>query len=161
MSSSPPGTRAAPKTDGGPKTRRSKRYSGRGRAVFGVFFTLGSGLPPQLVNPRQPANRAFWGGARSARSPRVVVLGSALGVPGDTVTPVATTVPPIARLVERGLLVAVLAVAATVRCWGFRSGVPFAVGVDEPAVVDRALRILRTGDWNPHVFDYPTLVIYL
>ncbi len=47
-----------------------------------------------------------------------------------------------------------------VRCWAFRSGVPFAVGVDEPAVVDRALRILRTGDWNPHVFDYPTLVIY-
>ena len=38
---------------------------------------------------------------------------------------------------------------------------PHAVGIDEPQVVDRALRILRTGDWNPHIFDYPTLVIYL
>jgi asparagine N-glycosylation enzyme membrane subunit Stt3 len=27
--------------------------------------------------------------------------------------------------------------------------------------MDRVLRILNTGDWNPHVFDYPTLVIYL
>ena len=38
---------------------------------------------------------------------------------------------------------------------------PHAVGIDEPQVVDRALRILHTGDWNPHIFDYPTLVIYL
>src|SRR6185295_9345950 len=35
-----------------------------------------------------------------------------------------------------------------------------AVGIDEPQVVNRSLRILQTGDWNPHVFDYPTLVIY-
>src|SRR5262249_46058370 len=41
------------------------------------------------------------------------------------------------------------------------AGVPYAVGIDEPIVVDHALRILRTGDWNPHVFNYPTLVIYL
>jgi len=41
------------------------------------------------------------------------------------------------------------------------AGVPHAVGIDEPAVIDRALRILTAGDWNPHVFDYPTLVIYL
>ena len=41
------------------------------------------------------------------------------------------------------------------------AGVPHAVGIDEPQVVDRALRILHTGDWNTHLFDYPTLVIYL
>jgi 4-amino-4-deoxy-L-arabinose transferase-like glycosyltransferase len=39
--------------------------------------------------------------------------------------------------------------------------VPFAVGIDEPAIVDRALRILRTGDWNTHAWDYPSLVIYI
>lgn len=54
-----------------------------------------------------------------------------------------------------------LAVAAAARLWFLRAGVPHAVGIDEPQIVDRALRILHTGDWNPHIFDYPTLVIYL
>lgn len=58
-------------------------------------------------------------------------------------------------------LPAVLAAALAVRVWSIGSGVPHAVGIDEPAVVDRALRILNTGDWNTHIFDYPTLVIYL
>jgi 4-amino-4-deoxy-L-arabinose transferase-like glycosyltransferase len=55
----------------------------------------------------------------------------------------------------------ILLVAAAVRCWSLLAGVPHAVGIDEPAVIDRALRIMRTGDWNTHAFDYPTLVIYL
>lgn len=55
----------------------------------------------------------------------------------------------------------ILAVAAAARLWYLDAGIPHAVGIDEPQIVDRALRILRTGDWNPHVFDYPTLVIYL
>lgn len=67
--------------------------------------------------------------------------------------------------VQRGLeaaaLPAILAVAFLVRAWSIQSGVPHAVGIDEPAIIDRALRILGTGDWNPHIFDYPTLVIYL
>ena len=35
------------------------------------------------------------------------------------------------------------------------------LGVDEPEILDRAVRILRTGDFNPHFFDYPSLYIYL
>ena len=58
-------------------------------------------------------------------------------------------------------LVLILVVAAAARLWFLTAGVPHAVGIDEPQVVDRAIRILRTGDWNPHIFDYPTLVIYL
>src|SRR5438093_1755988 len=54
----------------------------------------------------------------------------------------------------------ILAAAAAARLWYLAAGVPHAVGIDEPQVIDRAIRILRTGDWNPHVFDYPTLVIY-
>ncbi len=50
--------------------------------------------------------------------------------------------------------------ATAARIWFLSAGVPFAVGIDEPQVVDRALRILHTGDWNTHLFDYPTLVIY-
>ena len=61
----------------------------------------------------------------------------------------------------RAALVAVLAAAFVARVWALRAGVPHAVGIDEPAIVTRVLRILNTGDWNPHVFDYPTLVIYL
>ena len=68
---------------------------------------------------------------------------------------------PVRRPPDWIALSAILAVAAAARLWFLTSGVPHAVGIDEPQVVDRALRILRTGDWNPHVFDYPTLVIYL
>ena len=62
---------------------------------------------------------------------------------------------------ERWILLGVLACAFGARASYLSAGVPHAVGVDEPAIVNRALRILQTGDWNPHGFDYPTLVIYL
>lgn len=73
--------------------------------------------------------------------------------------PVDRHPPPGAR--HRLALLVVLAVAAAARLWYLTAGLPYAVGIDEPLVVDRALRILRTGDWNPHLFNYPTLVIYL
>ena len=65
------------------------------------------------------------------------------------------------RAAEFSVLALILAVGAAARLWYLRAGIPHAVGIDEPQIVDRALRILRTGDWNPHLFDYPTLVIYL
>lgn len=58
-------------------------------------------------------------------------------------------------------MVAILLLASAARLWFLTAGVPHAVGIDEPQVVDRALRILHTGEWNTHRFDYPTLVIYL
>jgi 4-amino-4-deoxy-L-arabinose transferase-like glycosyltransferase len=63
--------------------------------------------------------------------------------------------------VAAAALPAIILVAIAVRVWSLKSGIPYAVGIDEPAILDRALRILNTGDWNPHVFDYPTLVIYV
>ena len=65
------------------------------------------------------------------------------------------------RLLEFSALAVILAAAAAARLWFLGAGVPHAVGIDEPQVVGRALRILHTGDWNPHIFDYPTLVIYV
>ena len=62
---------------------------------------------------------------------------------------------------QRIAVIAILAVAGAGRLWYLDAGVPHAVGIDEPQVIGRSLAILRTGDWNPHVFDYPTLVIYL
>ncbi|HET7695619.1 MAG TPA: glycosyltransferase family 39 protein [Vicinamibacterales bacterium] len=62
---------------------------------------------------------------------------------------------------QRIVLVVILAVAAAARLWFLHAGIPHAVGIDEPQVIGRSLAILRSGDWNPHIFDYPTLVIYL
>jgi 4-amino-4-deoxy-L-arabinose transferase-like glycosyltransferase len=62
---------------------------------------------------------------------------------------------------QRVAFVVILAVAAAARLWYLGAGVPHAVGIDEPQVIGRAITILRTGDWNTHIFDYPTLVIYL
>jgi 4-amino-4-deoxy-L-arabinose transferase-like glycosyltransferase len=62
---------------------------------------------------------------------------------------------------RRIVLLVILVVAAVARLWSLDAGVPHAVGIDEPQIVDRALRILHTGDWNTHIFDYPSLVIYL
>ncbi len=64
-------------------------------------------------------------------------------------------------MVERVLLLLILLAAFAVRARHLLANVPFAVGIDEPAIIDRALRILQTGDWNTHAWDYPSLVSYI
>jgi 4-amino-4-deoxy-L-arabinose transferase-like glycosyltransferase len=59
------------------------------------------------------------------------------------------------------LLGVVLAIAAGLRFWRLGAGVPFAVGVDEPEIVTRAIQMMRSGDYNPRFFDYPSLYIYV
>lgn len=59
-----------------------------------------------------------------------------------------------------GLLL-VLAVAAALRFWALGHGIPYAVSVDEPEIVERALRMMKAGTLNPHFFDYGQLTIYL
>ena len=61
----------------------------------------------------------------------------------------------------RLLVGGILACAFALRVRYLMSGVPFAVEIDEPAIVDRALSILQSGSWNPRGFDYPSLVVYL
>lgn len=58
-------------------------------------------------------------------------------------------------------LATVLVVAAVLRFWRLGSGIPHALGVDEHVIVERVLGIMRTGDFNPHVFDDPGLAYYL
>ena len=55
-----------------------------------------------------------------------------------------------------------LLLAASVRLWGIRYGLPWLFYFhDEPQVVLRALRF-GTGDFNPHFFIWPaTLLLYL
>jgi 4-amino-4-deoxy-L-arabinose transferase-like glycosyltransferase len=59
-----------------------------------------------------------------------------------------------------GLPLALLA-AAILRFWALPQGIPFSVQVDEPEVMVRAVTIMKTGDFNPHFFDYPGLYIYV
>lgn len=50
---------------------------------------------------------------------------------------------------------------AALRFWALGHGIPYAVGVDEPEIVTRAVTMMKTGDFNPHFFDYPGLYIYV
>ena len=61
----------------------------------------------------------------------------------------------------RLMLWLVLLAAATLRFWALSHGVPFSVQVDEPEIMLRAVRMMKTGDLNPHFFDYPTLYMYV
>jgi len=61
----------------------------------------------------------------------------------------------------RLLLVVVLAAAFAIRLRGIMFGYPLPVHPDEPRLVETALGMLKTGDLNPHFFNYPTLNIYL
>lgn len=66
------------------------------------------------------------------------------------------------RRVPRFALAAVLIVAAILRYWALHHGIPYAVGVDEPEIVERALNMMRSGSLNPHgFFDYPAFSMYI
>ncbi len=55
----------------------------------------------------------------------------------------------------------VAGLALFLRCWGLGFGLPYLEHPDEWAVADRALQMLRTADYSPHSFVYPTLYTYL
>lgn len=58
-------------------------------------------------------------------------------------------------------LFVILAVGAVLRFTALGQGIPFALGIDEPEIMERAVRMMNTGDLHPHFFDYPGLYIYL
>jgi 4-amino-4-deoxy-L-arabinose transferase-like glycosyltransferase len=55
----------------------------------------------------------------------------------------------------------VMVLAALLRFWALGQGIPFSVGPDEPEVMERAVRMMKTGDLNPHFYDYPALYMYV
>jgi len=58
-------------------------------------------------------------------------------------------------------LVLVVAAGFLLRIWNLGSGIPYAVGIDEPAIMTTVVRILKSGSFNPHFFEYPTGYIYV
>lgn len=59
------------------------------------------------------------------------------------------------------VLVGILALALVLRAWGVNFGLPYLYHPDEPGYVAIAQNIIKTGDLNPHFFNYPSLFFYL
>ncbi len=58
-------------------------------------------------------------------------------------------------------LLAVLAVGAGLRLWGIDFGLPYTYAPDEAWHMSVPLRMLQTGDLNPHWLGYPHLAFYV
>ncbi|MEI7769162.1 MAG: phospholipid carrier-dependent glycosyltransferase [Chloroflexales bacterium] len=55
----------------------------------------------------------------------------------------------------------IFALALVTRLWSLNWGLPYVEHPDEPALVEVALRMVRDGSLNPHIFLYPSLYYYL
>jgi len=62
---------------------------------------------------------------------------------------------------ERTVATLIVLMAAALRFAYLSSGVPAAVASDEPFVMERAFAMMTSGDFNPHVYDYPSLYMYM
>jgi 4-amino-4-deoxy-L-arabinose transferase-like glycosyltransferase len=76
------------------------------------------------------------------------------------IAPAAAPLPRPRRPALLGLAAIVL-LGMGLRLWAVDAGAPFRMGVDEPVIVTTALRMVRTGDFHPHFFDYGGLTLYL
>ncbi|MBI3914139.1 MAG: glycosyltransferase family 39 protein [Chloroflexi bacterium] len=59
------------------------------------------------------------------------------------------------------LLIGAVALGAALRLWGIPFGLPYLYHPDEGLPVTIALRVLQTGDFNPHFFHWSSLLFYL
>ena len=63
-------------------------------------------------------------------------------------------------LITRLGIVVILLIGSALRLAEIGDGVPYTIGVDEPEIIERAVRMMKTADFNPHFYDYPGLTIY-
>ena len=59
------------------------------------------------------------------------------------------------------VLLAILLLGLGLRFWSFDWGMPYILHPDEPHSINGAIRMLKTGDLNPHNFHWGTLIFYL
>ena len=52
-------------------------------------------------------------------------------------------------------------VAAVLRFLHLGHGIPFQIGIDEPEIMSRVVRMMKTGNFDPDFFDYPGLIFHL
>jgi 4-amino-4-deoxy-L-arabinose transferase-like glycosyltransferase len=56
----------------------------------------------------------------------------------------------------------IVVLAAALRLWTIGSGIPYDLGTDEPAIMTKVVQqMMKSGDLNPHFYDYPGLTFYL
>jgi hypothetical protein len=67
------------------------------------------------------------------------------------------------RTVTHVALVVILLVGLFLRLWRLDFGMelPYLAHTDEPTQYNPAVNMIKTGDLNPHFFNYPSLTIYL
>lgn len=65
------------------------------------------------------------------------------------------------KIVVYIILAVILILAFAIRFRGLPFGLPLETHPDEPRVVNSALRIVQSGEMNPHFFDYPSMYIYM
>lgn len=57
-------------------------------------------------------------------------------------------------------IILILLCAWMMRTRTAKFGLPYGLHWDEPAIVLRGMNVLKTNDWNPHFFHYPSFLIY-
>jgi 4-amino-4-deoxy-L-arabinose transferase-like glycosyltransferase len=62
---------------------------------------------------------------------------------------------------EKFLLGIILLASLLVRAWGVDYDLPYIYNPDEPAYITISQNIFKTGDVNPHFFNYPSLFFYI
>jgi 4-amino-4-deoxy-L-arabinose transferase-like glycosyltransferase len=62
---------------------------------------------------------------------------------------------------ERSILILILLLSALVRVWGINYDLPYVYHPDEPVYIRISQNIFKTGDLNPHFFNYPSLFFYI
>lgn len=62
---------------------------------------------------------------------------------------------------ESILIGIILLTALSVRVWGVNYGLPYIYHPDEPGYITISQNIFKTGDLNPHFFNYPSLFFYI
>jgi 4-amino-4-deoxy-L-arabinose transferase-like glycosyltransferase len=61
---------------------------------------------------------------------------------------------------EHLLLAAIGLVALLLRVYGIEFGLPLHYHIDETRVMSRVMKMVTTGDLNPHFFHYPSFIFY-
>jgi len=62
---------------------------------------------------------------------------------------------------EFAVIITILFMAFLLRIWGIDYDLPYIYHPDEPGYIIISQNIFKTGDLNPHFFNYPSLFFYI
>ncbi len=85
--------------------------------------------------------------------------GAGLEFPKEDIQPVNRVFSWVRRL--NWALIGIVLIGLALRLWGIGYGLPYTYRPDEPTMVTISLRMLQTGDLNPHWLGYPSLMFYM